>query len=49
MVELLVALVITVILVLILTSVVAATLSAWTHGRNRLDLFQRAPDNQTPA
>src|SRR5437773_3503617 len=42
MVELLVALAITVILVLLLTSVVAATLSAWTQGRNRLDTYSNA-------
>ena len=37
LVELLVALAITVVLVLLLASVVAATLGAWTQGRNRLD------------
>src|SRR4029453_1259552 len=42
MVELLVALAITVILVLLLTSVVAATLVAWTQGRNRLDTYSTA-------
>lgn len=41
-VELLVALAITVILVLILTSVVAATLGAWSQGRNRLDTYSNA-------
>jgi type II secretory pathway pseudopilin PulG len=40
--ELLVALAITVILVLLLTSVVAATLGAWTQGRNRLDTYSNA-------
>ncbi len=39
LVELLVALTITIILVLILTSVVAATLGAWSQGRNRLDTY----------
>ncbi len=42
LVELLVALAITMILVLLLTSVVAATLSAWTRGRNRLDTYSTA-------
>ncbi len=42
LVELLVALGITVILVLLLTSVVAATLAAWTQGRNRLDTYASA-------
>jgi hypothetical protein len=42
MVELLVALAVTVILVLLLTSVVAATLGAWTQGRNRLDTYSNA-------
>jgi hypothetical protein len=42
MVELLVALAVTVILVLLLTSVVAATLGAWTQGRNRLDTYSKA-------
>ena len=42
LVELLVALAITVVLVLLLTSVVAATLSAWTQGRNRLDTSSKA-------
>ena len=42
LVELLVALTITTILVLLLTSVVAATLSAWTQGRNRLDTCSSA-------
>jgi type II secretory pathway pseudopilin PulG len=37
LVELLVALAVTVVLVLLLASVVAATLGAWTQGRNRLD------------
>lgn len=42
LVELLVALAITVILVLLLTSVVAATLGAWTQGRNRLTTCSNA-------
>ena len=42
LVELLVALAITVILVLLLTSVVAATLDAWNQGRNRLDTYSSA-------
>lgn len=42
LVELLVALAITVILVLLLTSVVAATLGAWSQGRNRLDTYSNA-------
>lgn len=42
LVELLVALSITVILVLMLTSVVAATLGAWSQGRNRLDTYSNA-------
>lgn len=42
LVELLVALAITVVLVLALTSVVAATLGAWTQGRNRLDTYSNA-------
>jgi type II secretory pathway pseudopilin PulG len=42
LVELLVALAITVILVLLLTSVVAATLGAWSQGRNRLDTYASA-------
>jgi type II secretory pathway pseudopilin PulG len=42
LVELLVALAITVILVLLLTSVVAATLGAWNQGRNRLDTYSSA-------
>ena len=42
LVELLVALAITVILVLLLTSVVAATLGAWNEGRNRLDTYSNA-------
>lgn len=42
LVELLVALAITVILVLVLTSVVAATLGAWSQGRNRLDTYSSA-------
>jgi hypothetical protein len=42
LVELLVALAITVVLVLLLASVVAATLGAWTQGRNRLDTFSKA-------
>lgn len=42
LVELLVALSITVILVLLLTSVVAATLGAWNQGRNRLDTYSNA-------
>jgi type II secretory pathway pseudopilin PulG len=41
-VELLVALTITVILVLLLTSVVAATLGVWSQGRNRLDTYSNA-------
>jgi len=40
--ELLVALAITVLLVLLLTSVVAATLGAWSQGRNRLDTYSTA-------
>ena len=42
LVELLVALAITIVLVLILTSVVTATLGAWTQGRNRLDTYSTA-------
>ncbi len=42
LVELLVALSITIVLVLVLTSVVAATLGAWTQGRNRLDTYSSA-------
>lgn len=42
LVELLVALAITIVLVLVLTSVVAATLGAWTQGRNRLDTYSSA-------
>lgn len=42
LVELLVAFAITVVLVLLLTSVVAATLGAWTQGRNRLDTSSKA-------
>lgn|GEM_PF-6258553 len=42
LVELLVALAITVLLVVILTSVVASTLGAWTQGRNRLDTYSTA-------
>ena len=42
LVELLVALAITVLLVLLLASVVAATLGAWTQGRNRLDTSSKA-------
>ena len=42
LVELLVALAITVVLVLLLASVVAATLGAWTQGRNRLDTSSKA-------
>ncbi|MEO5755020.1 MAG: type II secretion system protein [Chthoniobacterales bacterium] len=42
LVELLVALSITVILVLMLTSVIAATLGAWGQGRNRLDTYSNA-------
>jgi type II secretory pathway pseudopilin PulG len=42
LVELLVALAITVILVLLLTGVVAATLGAWSQGRNRLDTYSNA-------
>ncbi len=42
LVELLVALAITVIVVLLLTSVVAATLGAWSQGRNRLDTYASA-------
>jgi prepilin-type N-terminal cleavage/methylation domain-containing protein len=42
LVELLVALAITAILVLLLASVVAATLSAWNQGRNRLDTYSNA-------
>lgn len=42
LVELLVALAITVVLVLLLTSVVAATLGAWSQGRNRLDTYSNA-------
>ncbi len=42
LVELLVALALTVILVLLLTSVVAATLGAWSQGRNRLDTYSNA-------
>ena len=42
LVELLVALAITVVLVLLLTSVVAATLGAWSQGRNRLDTHSNA-------
>ncbi len=42
LVELLVALSITVVLVLMLTSVVAATLGAWSQGRNRLDTYSNA-------
>ncbi|CAN5527947.1 hypothetical protein BH20VER3_BH20VER3_00360 [soil metagenome] len=42
LVELLLALAITVILVLLLTSVVAATLGAWRQGRNHLDTYANA-------
>lgn len=42
LVELLVALALTVILVLVLTSVVGATLGAWSQGRNRLDTYSKA-------
>lgn len=42
LVELLVALTITIVLFLILTSVVAATLGAWSQGRNRLDTYASA-------
>lgn len=42
LVELLVALAITVVLVLLLTGVVAATLGVWSQGRNRLDTYSSA-------
>src|SRR5262249_46883478 len=42
LVELLVALAITMVLLLILTSVVTVTLAAWTQGRNRLDTYSTA-------
>jgi len=42
LVELLIALAIAVVLVLLLASVVAATLGAWTQGRNRLDTSSKA-------
>jgi len=42
LVELLVALAISILLVLILTTVVTATLGAWTQGRNRLDTYSTA-------